>query len=308
MSSERSSVVHGGKRLFEIGDEVHRVLQPDRQPDGVSVAVLPARPRPVHRRADGFHIEGQREALEPTPAVADAEQFERVDEAAARRIFGYHPEELLGRSLVELVLPIQRPELENEFLSMQTTRDTRTRVFSIQHPDGAATWVEVAMRGMHDERDNLREIVTISRDVTERRQAEDERRRLELQFLQTQKLESLGVLAGGIAHDFNNLLVGILGNLDLARGESGLAPAVLGLLGDTERAARQAADLTNQMLAFSGRGSFEVQPVQLSALVQDMRQLLESVVARRARVEYALASDLPCVDADATQLRQVLLN
>ena len=148
----------------------------------------------------------------------------------------------------------------------------------------------------------------ISVDSTGRRRSEEERLAFERRMQQTQKLESLGVLAGGIAHDFNNLLMGILGNADLALSKSPPESPVRAYIRNIDTAAQRAADLANQMLAYSGKGRFVVEPIDLSRLVEEMGHLLATVISKRAALRYRLAADLPPVEADATQLRQVVMN
>ena len=146
------------------------------------------------------------------------------------------------------------------------------------------------------------------RDITSRLKAEDERRTLERQMLHVQKLESLGVLAGGIAHDFNNLLVSVLGNAGLALAELDPGSPARARLSDIELAAQRAAELTRQMLAYAGRGRFVVQRLNLSEVVRELVTLLRTVVARTAEIDVRLEEDLPDVEADASQLRQVVMN
>jgi PAS domain S-box-containing protein len=144
-------------------------------------------------------------------------------------------------------------------------------------------------------------VLTAARDVTEQRN-------LEQQMLHSQKLESLGVLAGGIAHDFNNLLTGILGNADLAKTEmSPLAPSRASLEG-IEVAARRAADLCRQLLAYSGRGRFVIQAISLQELVEEMGHLLSVSISKKVVLKYHFSKGIPAVEADATQLRQVIMN
>ncbi len=139
-------------------------------------------------------------------------------------------------------------------------------------------------------------------------EAEDERRRLEAQMLQTQKLESLGVLAGGIAHDFNNLLTSVIGYCDLARDEVAGNAAAREFLEEAVTGARRAAELTQQMLAYSGKGTLVVGPVQLSTLVADITRLLEVSISKKCVLRYNLMENLPTCRGDATQLRQVIMN
>jgi PAS domain S-box-containing protein len=135
-----------------------------------------------------------------------------------------------------------------------------------------------------------------------------ERHRIESKLVESAKLESLGVLAGGIAHDFNNLLTGILGNASLARLE--LPPTSLGqpMIDQIETAARRAADLCKQMLAYSGKGRFVVQRLDLNKLIEDTTHLLQISIAKNCVLRFNLAAALPAVSADATQLRQVIMN
>lgn len=148
----------------------------------------------------------------------------------------------------------------------------------------------------------------LARELAERERAESERRMLEAQMLQAQKLESLGLLAGGIAHDFNNILTAILGHADL--GLESLPPG--SLLGSHFReisaASKRAAELAGQMLSYSGRVPFAMTSVGLTELAQEMMHLLEASVSKKARLIYRLQSSLPRVEADPTQLRQVVMN
>ncbi len=138
--------------------------------------------------------------------------------------------------------------------------------------------------------------------------AEEERHKLEAQMLEFQKLESLGVLAGGIAHDFNNLLMAILGNADLARSLLPPASPARPNVEEIVRASQRAADLCRQMLAYSGKGRFVVGRYDLSEIVQEMAQMLEVSVSKKASLRYSFAAELPAVRADATELRQVIMN
>jgi DNA-binding response OmpR family regulator/C4-dicarboxylate-specific signal transduction histidine kinase len=133
-------------------------------------------------------------------------------------------------------------------------------------------------------------------------------RQSEEQMRSAQKLESLGILAGGIAHDFNNLLVGVLGNASLALTELPEDSPARPFVKDVETSAQRAAELTRQMLAYSGRGKIVVESLRLSQVVHEMTQLLGRVISKRARLSLHLREDLPPIVADATQVRQVVMN
>jgi PAS domain S-box-containing protein len=145
-------------------------------------------------------------------------------------------------------------------------------------------------------------------DIQDRKQAEEEKRLLERKLLEGQKLESLGVLAGGIAHDFNNLLTATLGYTNLIGmqlpPDSDLHEDLKKIVQVTERA----ADLCRQMLAYSGRGRFVLAKLDLSALVSEMLGLLQVSISKKATLQIELTAHLPPLLADATQLRQVVMN
>ena len=145
-------------------------------------------------------------------------------------------------------------------------------------------------------------------DITERKAAEATLQMLERKIQETQKLESLGVLAGGIAHDFNNILTSILGNTSLAAIDlPGSSPAQ-NYLESIKRGCLRASDLCQQMLAYSGKGRFVVTKISLNQLVEDTTQLLQLSIGKHATLRFNLAPGLPPFEGDATQIRQVIMN
>jgi PAS domain S-box-containing protein len=151
-------------------------------------------------------------------------------------------------------------------------------------------------------------VVFVFRDITERKRAEDEHRSLERKLLETQKLESLGVLAGGVAHDFNNLLAAILGNAGLALCDLPPDSPARESLRQIESASRRAAELTQQMLAYAGKGLFVMQRLDLNLLIEDMLYLVKASIAKTPSIDYRLAPHLPAIEADATLMRQLMMN
>ncbi len=150
-------------------------------------------------------------------------------------------------------------------------------------------------------------VLGVSLDTTKQVGAEEERLRLEQQVWQAQKLESLGVLAGGIAHDFNNLLVGILGNAELALMDTSEGPARR-CLDEILAAAERASALTQQMLAYSGKGQFVVEQLDLSEELERILDLLSTSLPRQVALRRYLRRNLPRVEVDRTQIQQVALN
>ncbi|MDD5286215.1 MAG: response regulator [Desulfuromonadaceae bacterium] len=150
--------------------------------------------------------------------------------------------------------------------------------------------------------------IGIGHDITDRKKSEDERLALERQLLHAQKLESLGVLAGGIAHDFNNILTSIIGNADLALMRIHPESPAIDNLHRIEKAASRAADLANQMLAYSGRGTFVIENHDINGLLDEMLHILQVSISKKAVMRLNLTRPLPPVEADATQIRQIVMN
>jgi PAS domain S-box-containing protein len=170
------------------------------------------------------------------------------------------------------------------------------------------SFVDCLITALHTSAGSLSGYLVHVRDVSERKRADAERRDLEGRLLQAQKLESLGVLAGGIAHDFNNLLTAILGNLEIVEEDiSPLSPARRSVEQATA-AARRAADLARQMLAFSGRSRFDLSRIDLGELVTDNAALLHTTISRSITLTLR-SSAAPCVvEADPGQLQQLIVN
>ena len=221
---------------------------------------------------------------------------------ALARMFGYQPEEMIGMDPLQLVSQESRADLSRALGGDVTV----SMEVSGLRKDGTSFPVEVEPRSYLARGGEMRFVCF--RDITERKRLETERVELQRQLLHTQKLESLGVLAGGIAHDFNNLLMAVHGNLELARVD---LPASLPGRARLERAlhaTRRAADLTRAMLAYSGRGRFEVSQVDLNDLVRENADLFRSAVARNVMLNLFL-TDLPAmIEADTGQVQQVIMN
>ena len=190
----------------------------------------------------------------------------------------------------------------------QVLADGLTRNIEVQTTSTFGKLLQVECFLSRFEVEGKHHLMFIAVDMTERKRLEQEKRLIESQMLHVQKLESLGVLAGGIAHDFNNILMVILGNADLALMRMAPeAPACENLL-QIEQAASRAADLARQMLAYSGRGKFVIEKLDMTRLVQEMGQMLEVSISKKVTLRCDFAPELPPVSGDATQLRQVILN
>ncbi|MDP2104990.1 MAG: PAS domain S-box protein, partial [Desulfobulbaceae bacterium] len=173
---------------------------------------------------------------------------------------GYTVEELSTMTYANLT-PKKWHALESSILKDQVVPLGYSEVYEkeYQHKDGTIIPVELRTFLIRDNLGTPKSMWAIVRDLSERKQAEQQRLETERKMLHTQKLETLGVMAGGIAHDFNNLLMAIQGNLDLAKMDIPLDSPSLAFLDNCMKAIRRAADLTRQMLAYSGKGHFLIQ-------------------------------------------------
>ncbi|MEO7701924.1 MAG: CHASE domain-containing protein [Opitutus sp.] len=223
---------------------------------------------------------------------------------------GYQPDEFTSENVHfrDLIHPDDQALVRS---ATRTSLQTRTDVeveYRIRPRSGPEKWILSRGRGIYDESGALICFEGLAIDITARKQAEAEKFAMERKLLESQKLESLGLLAGGIAHDFNNLLTGIMGHANLARFQPEVEPEISDHLRKIEAGAARAAELCQQMLAYSGRGNFLIEPVDLNQLVRETLPLLQGSLSSRARLELVLGSEPNVVMADATQLRQIAMN
>jgi PAS domain S-box-containing protein len=218
----------------------------------------------------------------------------------AEECYGWRREEAIGQNAHELL----RTEFPEPFAAIHEklateghwqgellhTRRNGNKIYV------ASRWT--ARRGAGEQPSGYLEITS---DLTERKRVEE-------QLRQMQRVESLGILAGGIAHDFNNLLVGILGNASLALDIMGRSTPVRKMLEDLITAGERAADLTRQLLAYAGKEQLATQSVNLSAVVMDLAGLLRASIPKTVCLTLDVQEPIPYVNADQTQLQQVVMN
>ena len=221
----------------------------------------------------------------------------------------YSRDELVGRKrFSDVVTSDGLRVFERAFPALKERGWVKDLEYRLVRKDGTTMPVLVSATAVRDPDGNFVASRSTVYDITELKRVQAERMELEKRLLHTQKLESLGVLAGGIAHDFNNLLMAILGNLELSLMSMPPAPRSRRAVEQAMQAARRAADLTRQMLAYSGKGQFVMKHVDLSALVRENATLFRSVVPRSVTMDLRLAPEGPVVEADPGQLEQVIMN
>ncbi len=237
----------------------------------------------------------------------DAEGLTTFVNPTMAEMLGYTPDEMLGKSFLDLMEPSTRPQgvqnLERRLAGVAEKHDS-----VLVHRNGTRVVTTMQTAPIIDEQDRITGALAVVHDVTALRRAEEERRQVERKMLEAQKLESLGVLAGGIAHDFNNMLAAIVGNVSLARLSAGASPEINGTLNAIERIAKRSSELTRQLLAYAGRGQLTREPVELNGLVREMADLLRVSVGRDTSFVIETGPDSFYIDGDATQLRQIVMN
>jgi PAS domain S-box-containing protein len=174
--------------------------------------------------------------------------------------------------------------------------------------DGARFWAHVVIDSIRDDQGNLLGFAKITRDLTERREAQRALEQAREAFFQAQKIEAIGQLTGGVAHDFNNLLMAILGSLELVRKKVSDDPRVTRLLDNAFQAAQRGASLTQRMLAFARRQELKLTPVKVPELVRGMADLLERSLGPTVTIDTRFPLSISPVLADENQLELAILN
>lgn len=233
----------------------------------------------------------------------------------AAEVFGHGAAAFLSGEVpyAELILAedVERVGREVATASESDTPAFVHEPYRVRHADGRVRWLYDFTHVIRDAGGRATHFLGYVIDITERVEAEEQARELERRLLHAQKLESLGVLAGGVAHDFNNLLTGILGQASLARRRLAKDPGLRSIdsaVEQIELLSRRAAGLTRQLLAYSGRGSFVKEPVDLGEVVRETVSMLGVSVPKNASLDLELAPQLPAIDADRTQMQQIAMN
>ena len=227
----------------------------------------------------------------------------------AQRFKGYKEEEIVGQHF-------SRFYTEEDRASRLPWRalETAAREGRFEHEgwrlrkDGTRFWAHVIIDAIRDKDGNLIGFGKVTRDVTERRAAQEALEEARARFVQAQKMEAIGQLTGGVAHDFNNLLAVVLGNLDLARKKLPPDPKLQQLVENSIQAAERGATLTRRMLAFARRQDLEAAPVDVPTLVRDMADLLQRSIGPSITIDTQFPLRLAPALADANQLELALLN
>ncbi|MCB2213237.1 PAS domain S-box protein [bacterium] len=235
--------------------------------------------------------------------VIDENGITRQCDASSAYKLRKDKEEYLNKPIVEVLPPEVSSRTISHLKSALATGETQSYEYSLNEDEENEGFFDVRMVPYINN-----QVLMLIRDITSQKRAEREKQNIENRMQHAQKLESLGVLAGGIAHDFNNLLVGIMGNANLALTRMSEEDDERQLVENIQTAAMRAADLTRQMLAYSGKGSFIIEPLDLSQAIEEMAHLLEVSISKQCELKYDFGDKVPMVQGDATQIRQVVMN
>jgi PAS domain S-box-containing protein len=227
----------------------------------------------------------------------------------AQRIKGYFANEIIGQHFSRFYTDEDRaaglPQLALETVRKQGRFEKEAwRV----RKDGSRFWAHVIIDPIRDDEGSAIGYAKITRDITERRKAEEELQKAREFSLQAQKLEAIGQLTGGIAHDFNNLLMAVLGSLELLRKRLSDDPKSIALLENAAQGAQRGTTLTKRMLAFARNYEMKKEPIDIPTLVHGMKELVERSMGPSFNMEIRFPLSLNPVEADANQLELALLN
>ena len=232
------------------------------------------------------------------PVIVEANQ-------AAHTMHGYSPGELIGKPISFLDTPETRTHIAGRVVRLMAGDHLTGEVQHIRK-DGSTFPIEISAQVIRIA--GKLYIQAIDRDITERKQGEQERLFLEAQLLQAQKMEAVGRLAGGVAHDFNNLLTIILGYAELMRFNLREEDPLLNNLEEIRKAADRAAGLTRQLLAFSRRQVLQPRIINLNLVIEDLEKMLKRLIGEDLILQTVLQPGLGRVMVDPGQIEQVIMN
>lgn len=225
-----------------------------------------------------------------------------------QELLGYSPPDLLGQSFFSLLHPDEQEEARVRFVESLAGKKPGNLEWRFRHSDGTWRVFDAVENWIYDERSKPQRAIVVSRDLTERKQAEEALRRSEEQLRQAQKLEAVGQLAGGVAHDFNNILTVISGYSDILMKKMPQSDSNRSKVEEIKRAAERASSLTRQLLAFSRKQVLQPKLFNLNTLVTDMGNMLRRLIGEDIELTTALTDGVTQINADPGQLEQVLMN
>ena len=243
-----------------------------------------------------------------TLVIINSDGTQRYVSPAAERITGFSVPELEGRSIDTLIHPEDMEDIRSAW-SEAVEYPEKTVTVQYRHIHKTRQWVffEAVAQSFLTE-PAINGIIVCVRDITERKNAEEETKKLQLQLAQSQKMESIGRLAGGVAHDFNNMLGVILGHAEMALEELPSNLPLYANLQEINKAAGRSADLTHQLLAFARKQTVAPRVLDLNETVEKMIKMLRRMIGEEIELTWLPGNDLHQVKIDPSQIDQILAN
>jgi len=217
------------------------------------------------------------------------------------RSLGYDAEEVIGTNILRFYVDEQGRDKFIQALAATPKGKIYNYHLESLNKDGTKRWISTNSQFVYDDDGNVAGIEGTLRDFTESKQNQEK-------LQHTDRLESLGVLAGGIAHNFNNILSGMIGNASIARLDLPDDSPVVPFLDSIEDAGMDAADLCSQMLAYAGKVQYFLGAVNLNELVNSIAKLIRVSLNKKTELTFALAENLPVIEADSAQMQQLVFN
>ncbi|HWD68446.1 MAG TPA: PAS domain S-box protein, partial [Caulobacteraceae bacterium] len=229
--------------------------------------------------------------------------------AGAQRIKGYAPDEIIGQHFSRFYTEEDRAAgVPSQGLDAARREGRWEQEGLRRRKDGSTFWAHVVIDAICDDSGKVIGFAKITRDISERREAQLALESTREALFQAQKVEALGQLTGGVAHDFNNLLMAALGSVELLRKRLAGDPKLTPLVDSVEQAIQRGATLTERMLAFARRQELTIESIDLAALLRGLNPFLQRSIGPRVRIEMRIPADLPPGLSDANQLESALLN
>jgi two-component system cell cycle sensor histidine kinase/response regulator CckA len=319
-ADDRSMVDTTVRRAFEIREPFafdHKIIWPDGSEhwlhlrgdvvlgdDGAVVRMVGSSQDITERKRVESELRQQAhivDTISDAVIVMDADGNVTDWNPAATRIFGYTKAEMLGQALRLLNAPPRGDEQDREIRAAFEREGRWAGEIPFVRKDGTGGVVDAIVAVQHDAQGRPTSIISVSRDVTERR-------RLEAQLQQAQKMEAVGRLAGGIAHDFNNMLTAVKAYTEFLLEDLEEADPRRTDVQEIAKAADRAASLTRQLLAFSRKQVLQPRPLNLNEVVEGMEKMLRRLIGEDLHIVTRLDPDLHLVEADPSQIEQVMMN
>src|SRR6266851_2075803 len=309
----------GGWRVRKDGSRfwAHVVIDPIRDPSGDLIGFAKITRDLTERKAAERTLQHSQDELRLLVQSVIDYAIYRLDptgrvaswNAGAQRIKGYLPNEIIGQHFSRFYTEEDRAAGEPQRALATAEREGRYEKEGFRiRKDGTRFWAHVVIDPIRDPDGRLRGFAKITRDITERRDAQQKLEKAREALFQSQKMDAIGKLTGGIAHDFNNLLTAVLGSLELVQRRIGDDPKVAPLVANAMQAAQRGASLTQRMLAFARRQDLKPEAIDIPSLVSGMTDLLDRSLGSNITIVTRFPPTMGPVLADRNQLEMALLN